>query len=106
MAFERRKIYGFYMYVSYRDPTTGAVKKRYLGRGKRAKTAAKAIAKRQEDRHAEALAVQQARADLHSVDRLTEELQGAVNLLAEAVLLAEGFHRTNDGPWRKHRDGH
>jgi hypothetical protein len=106
MAFEARKSAGPFFYLGYRDPATGAVRKRYFGRGGRAREAAAALASRQREREADRRAVGAARDALRDLDALTAELDGAAAVLMEAVLLAGGWHRPNYGPWRRKRDGY
>ncbi len=106
MAFEKRNNSGVYLYLSRRDPATGQVQKVYLGRGPRAEAAAQALATRRKQRAADRLAVENAESKLRAVDELMGELDEAATLLLEAVLIAEGFHRENYGPWRKRRNEH
>lgn len=105
--FERRgKSRGTYFYLTVRDHSTGKVRKTYLGRGKRATTAAEAIARRRDQREADRRAVRVARDASRAADEMTAELDAAATVLMEAALLAAGFHRTNYGPWRRRRHDH
>ena len=106
MAFEPRGSAGPYFYLGVRDRVTGKVRKLYLGTGDAARSVAAAIADRKSRQESDRQAVREAQDALRAVDALTAELDAAATLLMEAVLLAEGFHRPNYGPWRRKRDGH
>jgi hypothetical protein len=109
MAFETRTPGGArYLYLSRRDPLTGAVKKVYVGRGPKAEADARDLEQRREQREAERRAVEKWRAELRPAADLMAALDEAVSLLMEAALLAEGYHRPNYCPWRRRRrrDGH
>jgi len=104
MAFETRKVGGTgYFYLSRRDPSTGKVVKRYLGRGAKADAAAKALNERRQQRAAERLTVERTRAELHAADGMMAELERAAATLMEATLYAAGFHRANYSRWRRRR---
>lgn len=106
MAFEKRRSAGSYFYLSVRDPATGKVKKQYLGRGREATDAARALARRKRLREADLRAVRADQDSLRGIDRLTAELDAAAVLMMEAVLLAGGWHRENYGAWRRRRHDH
>lgn len=106
MAFESRGPARKYLYLGVRDPISGKVRKVYVGTGKRAAAAAKALAGRKERREAGRRAVREARDEPRAAEALAVELDAAATLLLEAVLLAGGWHRPNYGPWRRKRDGH
>jgi hypothetical protein len=102
MGYEIRKS-GRYYYRSERDPMTGRVKKRYVGRGPHAKAAATALEARRKQRADERLTVTRVDGDLRAIDSLMAELGEVAILLMEATLLAAGYHRHNYGPWRRRR---
>lgn len=103
MAWERRRNGRLYYYRCWRDPTTGRVRKQYVGTGPAAEAAAKADA----DRRAVRAAKQQAVRDQHQSDlALGERVNQVVweaEALTEAALLAAGYHRPQRKPWRKRR---
>ena len=103
MAFEKRSTSGQYFYVSYRDPVSGKVKKRYLGHGPEAAAAAADLADRKKQRETERRDFEASRSELRVVDALMSALDGAAATLLEAALLAAGYHRENYGPWRHRR---
>ena len=106
MAYESRGASGRYLYWSYRDPVTGRVKKKYLGRGAAAEAFAHARTRDRHRREADRLAVETVRDDLRALDDLTAGRDAAVTLLLEATLLAAGYYRPNYGPWRRRRHEH
>ena len=106
MAFETRKAGGRYFYLGVRDRVTGKVRKLYLGTGDAARSVAASIADRKRRQAADRRAVREAQDAHRAADALTAELDGAATVLMEVVLLAEGFHRQNYGPWRRKRDDH
>lgn len=106
MAYELRGASGRYLYWSYRDPVSGRVKKKYLGRGVEAQKFAHARSRDRHRREADRLAVEKVRDDLRALDDLTAARDAAVNLLLEATLFAAGYHRPNYGPWRRCRHEH
>jgi hypothetical protein len=103
MAFETRGNSGLYYYSSRRDPDSGKVKKVYLGRGPQAEIAARALARRREQREKEREAVRKTAGELQAVDALMGRVSEATTALLEAVLLATGFHRQNYSAWRRKR---
>lgn len=110
MAFEKRPTSAArYLYIGFRDPDTGKVKKRYLGHGPEADKAAAALAARKKHREAERRAFESTCTELRHVDDLMNTLNGGATILLEAALLAAGYHRTNFGPWqlrRRFKHGH
>jgi hypothetical protein len=80
------------------------VVKDYLGRGPRADQAAHADAALRAQRDADRRAVLAEQAALAPLDAVLTDVAVAAKLLTAALLLANGFHRTNYGPWRRSRD--
>src|SRR5262245_23668966 len=105
MGWERRGPAGRAYYYRSRRMSDGRVVKDYCGHGGRAYAAAAEVARRTAARRADRLAVERAVVALATLDRLTEAFSDGVRLLTEALLLANGYRRTNFGPWRKQR-GH
>jgi hypothetical protein len=103
MAWEKRRSAGRYYYRSRRNPD-GAVVKVYLGRGPRADQAAHADTALRAQRDADRRAVLAEQAALASLEATMTEVRAAAEVLAAAHLVANGFHRTNYGPWRRRRD--
>ena len=104
MAFEHRKTSAArYLFIAFRDRTTGKVRKKYYGRGPEADAAAAALADRKKQREAERHALATGRAELRVVDALMHDLDGGASALMEAALLAAGYHRENYGPWQLRR---
>ena len=99
MAWESRGN-GRYFYIP-RRAADGRVVKEYLGRGHRAHQAARAAAeaRRRAEEERQALADEKAR--LAEIDGVTGEVLDAIQLLTEAIFLANNFHRKNYGPWRR-----
>ena len=85
-----------YLYQSYRDPTTGNVRRRYLGRGSAAVLLATKLKERREGRashQAQTAQERQREASLGALDVMVRDLMGA-------DLLAAGFHQ-HAGTWRR-----
>jgi hypothetical protein len=91
-----------YYYHAARTPE-GRVLKEYYGRGERAQAAAAAVARSQARRNADRRAVQEERGRLAGPNGLMAELVGVTQLLLDATLLSNGYHRPNYGKWRKRR---
>ena len=85
-------------YLNRRD-ANGRVKTIYYGRGPWALDAAEAVERRKTNHQA----MKQKAAELAVVDRIVAELDEGANVLLEAVLFAEGYHRQNYSKWRKRR---
>ena len=104
MAWEKRRSAGAtYFYLSRRD-ATGRVIKVYLGMGSAAKRAAAGLARGRADRVATRQRLEAAAAQFVAIDGLLAELEAVGDVLFEAFLIAEGFHRPNYGRWRRRRD--
>ena len=85
-----------YLYQSFRDPMTGKVRRRYLGRGYAAVMLATRLKERRQKRafrRAQAALERQREASLLELDRLVWDLMAA-------ELLAAGFHQ-HAGIWRR-----
>jgi hypothetical protein len=105
MAWETRGAKGVKYYYRSRRDANGRVVKEYLGRGQKARAAAKADRERRAQEESVDHALHEAKVILTAVDRSTSTLDTAAQLLLEATLLGEGFHRHNYKRWRK-RHGH
>jgi hypothetical protein len=103
MAWEKRRSGRRYYYRSRRT-SDGKVVRDYFGPGPRADQAAQADAALAAQRDADRRAVLAEQTALASFDMTMTEVGAAAEVLAAAHLLANGFHRTNYGPWRKRRD--
>jgi hypothetical protein len=103
MGWERRGHGGALYYYRVSRTPDGRVVKEYCGRNNRARAAAAAVARSQSLRAADQRAVQEEKGRLAGPDGLVAELVSVAQLLLEATLLAEGFHRFNYGKWRKRR---
>ncbi len=103
MAWEIRSPSGpKYFYLSRRGPG-GRVVKTYFGKGSGAQSAADLVAWARARRDAPRQELASARARLEAVDGAMAALEGDAGVLFEALLLSEGYHRPNYGPWRKRR---
>lgn len=102
MAFEERG--GRLYYYRSRRASDGRVVKEYVGVGLAAELAADAdeAARRRERLRREAEKAERERLD--ALEKPTEDLCEAVEVLASAALLAAGYHRHKRGEWRKRRE--
>src|SRR5829696_1391315 len=101
MAWEERQRGGRYYYQSERE--AGKVRKKYIGTGEIAELIAHADATRQRVREARR---ERGRQELEHVRNLVApavELDGAVDALVRAHLVAAGCHR-HKGAWRRGRN--
>ncbi|WP_169973115.1 hypothetical protein [Tautonia rosea] len=92
-----------YYYRSRRE--NGRVRTEYVGSGQAAELIATLDLSDREERQAEREAE---RAEREAAEREERELAdwfGRVEAVAEAALIAAGFHRHNRGEWRRRRDG-
>ena len=105
MGWERRAGSGALYYYRTRRGPAGQIIKEYCGRGQRARAAADAVARSQTQRKEDHQAVREEQGRLAGPDSLMDELVGVAQLLLEATLLAQGFHRPNYGAWRRKRRG-
>jgi len=99
MAWETRS--GSRYYYRSKKTADGRVTKEYLGRGSRAHQVAQAAAEARRRAEEEWQAVAAEKARLGAIDGVTGEVLDAIQLLTEAIFLANNFHRKNYGPWRK-----
>jgi hypothetical protein len=102
VAWQKRECGVLYFYWSYK--AKGRVRTMYFGRGVAAE-AAEAVcllrqAERLEEKQKQQAAVARWRATEAAVDRLFE----ATRLVADASLLADGYHQHARGQWRKRRE--
>jgi hypothetical protein len=105
MAWETRGAKGVKYYYRSRRDVNGRVVKEYLGRGEKARAAAKADRERRAQEESVDQSIHEVMGMLTAVDRRTALLGTAAQLLLEATLLGAGFHRHNYKRWRK-RHGH
>src|SRR5260370_23738778 len=101
MAWEKHGRRAYY-YRAIR--VAGRVRKVYCGGGMVGQLAAAADARRRADQQAQLVGWLAGRARLEEVECLTRQLQKECELLAEAVLLAAGFHRPERRHWRRWHD--
>ena len=100
MAWERHRKKDFY----YRYRRAGhQVHKVYLGGGEIARQAAEKDAAARAKRAAEQAQLAKLEAKLSGVDQLANDVQHGVDVLAEAALLALGYHE-HRGQWRRPRN--
>jgi hypothetical protein len=96
MAWEQRGNHRYYYRGVCQD---GRVKKIYCGGGFAGLAALDADIRRREERQAQLLAWLTFRRRLDEIETLSRQLQERCDLLAQAILLASGFHRLNRFPW-------
>jgi hypothetical protein len=99
MAWETRS--GSRYYYRSKKTADGRVIKQYCGRGRRAHQAARAAAEARRRAEEERQALTDEKARLAEIDGMTGEVLDAIQLLTEAIFLANNFHRKNYGPWRR-----
>jgi hypothetical protein len=97
MAWER----GYYYRVRR---VGGRVVREYIGSGRVAELAAEMDALEREQRHLDVLVLRQEKAEL-ALEANLKTLIETADLVANAALLAAGFHQHKRGEWRKRR-GH
>ena len=76
-----------------------------LGNGPEAHAAAEAVARSLREREADVRAVSELEAHLREAETLLREAFQSIGDLMDATLLAQGYRRSNYGPWRKKRNG-
>jgi hypothetical protein len=91
-----------YYYRSFRR--AGKAVKVYCGTGVTGRVAAAVDARRRAEREAGRAALLNEQARLAEVEVLTRQFQGHCELLAEAALLAAGFHRPGRHQWRRRHE--
>src|SRR5262245_26136712 len=99
MAWEKRA--GTLYYYRSVKTADGRVVKEYLGRGPRAQRVAQAAAEARRRAEEERQALADEKAQLAGIDGATQEVFEAAQILTEAILLANDFHRPNYGMWRR-----
>jgi hypothetical protein len=97
MGWER----GYYYRVR---KVSGRVVREYIGAGRVAELAAQVDALERDKRHLEAQELRQKKAELAALDDDMKALSQATDLVAQAALLAAGYHRHKRGEWRRRRD--
>jgi hypothetical protein len=98
---ERRKRGGLY-YTRSRK-VDGRVVREYVGGGVLGEIAARMDADERRLREVEAALWIKEREGMETLDGLTEELYEAVEVLAQAALVAAGYRQHKRGEWRKRR---
>lgn len=91
------------MYYTRSRKVNGRVIREYVGGGVRGETAARMDAQARRSKEEEAASWREEREQLEALDSLTAELYEAAEVLAEATLLASGYHQHKRGEWRKRR---
>ena len=102
MAWERRERGGAY-YTRSRK-VNGRVIREYVGGGTLGEIAARMDALERLRREEEAALWREERERLEALDGLTEEVCEAAEVLAQAALVAAGYHQHKRGEWRKRRE--
>jgi hypothetical protein len=103
MGWEKRARGGLY-YTRSRK-INGRVVREYVGTGPLATLAAEMDALDRQRRQEEAEAWRVECECMEALETPIEELCEATEVLAQAALLAAGYHRHNRGEWRKRRGG-
>jgi hypothetical protein len=101
MGWEKRARGGLYYTKSKK--IGNQVVREYVGTGPLAQLAAEMDALDRQRRQEEAEAWRVEREYMEALETPIEELCEATEVLAQAALLAAGYHRHNRGPWRKRR---
>ena len=101
IGWETRKGRGAYYTRSRR--VGGRVVREYVGSGELAVLAAEWDRGAREERQAEAARWHERKAQDAALEAKLDEACRLADLLAEAVLLAAGYHRHHHGEWRKRR---
>ena len=101
MAWERRRN-GLFYYRSYRDPTTGRVRKQYIGTGPVAEEAARRDAARRAQKVAQRCDETAAEQRYEAAQRLLLALTQECDTLARAALAEAGYYQHHRGEWRHH----
>ena len=91
---------GYYYRARKED---GRVRRQYVGRGPLAELLAEADAGDRALRELDRRAARAERGRDNELDEQVKALEQAADLLAEAALLAAGYHRHRRGEWRKKR---
>jgi len=97
MAWER----GYYYRVRREN---GRVVRQYVGRGRPAEVMAKLDALERVTKRLDAAALRNEKTKLDALDADIEALIETTDLLANAALMAAGYHQHKRGEWRKRRD--
>ena len=103
MGWEKRARGG--LYYTRSKKIGNQVVREYVGTGPLAQLAAEMDALDRQRRQEEAEAWRTERECMEALETPIEELCQAAEVLAQAALLAAGYHRHNRGQWRKRRGG-
>jgi hypothetical protein len=90
-------------YYTRSRKVNGRVVREYIGSGRVGELVAELDALEREARQADRQALQDEREALRTLDAPVAELCALADLLAQAALLAAGYHQHNRGTWRKRR---
>jgi hypothetical protein len=84
----------------------GRVVREYVGGGLAGQLAAQLDAEERALRHAEQALARAERDDVTALDAPLAEINDLADLLADAALLAAGYHQHHRGDWRRRRGKH
>ena len=101
MAWEKRERGG--PYYTRSKKVNGRVIREYVGGGALGEIAARMDALERRRREEEAALWREERERLEALESITEELYEAAETLANAELVAAGYHQHKRGEWRKRR---
>ena len=102
MGWETRQGGGRYYTRSRREG--GRIVREYIGIGRAAELAVLLGEREREERKAARAEGRERRAQIEAADYLTDALCRGADALAQAALLAAGYHQHDRGVWRKRRD--
>ena len=92
------------LYYTRSRKVNGRVLREYVGGGPAGELAAQTDALKRRQREEEAAAWRAERERMEALEAPVDELCEATKLLAQAALLAAGYHQHNRGEWRKRRE--
>lgn len=101
MAWERRRN-GLFYYRSYRDPTTGRVRKQYIGTGRVAEEAARQDAQRRAEKAARRHAEREAEHRFEAAHQVLLALVQDCDTITRAALAEAGYYQHHRGAWRRY----
>ena len=101
MAWEKRRNRWFY-YRSYRDRTTGQVRKQYLGSGPAAEEAARQDAAQRAEKAAQRGAELDAERRYEAAQGMLLALSRECDTIVRAALAKAGYYQHHRGEWRRY----
>jgi hypothetical protein len=101
MAWEKRRN-GLFYYRSYRDPTTGRVRKQYIGAGPVAEEAARQDTQRQAEKAARRRDERDAERQYEAAHRMLLSLIQNCDTITRAALVEAGYYQHHRGEWRRY----